>query len=478
VGEIASTETTGTSRSVTEKARYFVSLTATAGLAVTLVLNVAPQPAYENRSLHVSLSTAAALVLLFVAALLVGRFRRRLALLDLLALTGVVVLAVSNLFFSVLTAVLAESPGGFSTWATAGAGLLGAALLASAALAPPRLLLRPREAMIVTATITVLALGLLAALAGLFAGALPQGTFDNPPRGEWLSLVSQQQPQLLAIEILTAVCWAVASVAFARRAEREHDEFQAWLAIASTIATMAFINYSMFPSRYTELLYAGDFFLLGAIVVLVIGAIREIGSYQAAFAHAAMLEERRRVARDLHDGVAQELAFIASQMHWLPRRPEEHESTGMVMESVQRALDESRGAISALSRPVQEPLHVALAHTAQEVAGRLGARLELDLDPRVRVPAAWEEALPRVLREAVANAIRHGEAGTVTVHLRDADGIWLRITDNGKGFDVSEPRSSESFGVTSMRERAEGLGGEFKLSSEPGRGTSVEILLP
>jgi signal transduction histidine kinase len=330
----------------------------------------------------------------------------------------------------------------------------------------------------VTTVVVVLTLGLLAVVAGVFAHTLPAGIFDDPPKGAGLSLVSQQHPPFLVIEILTAICWAVASVAFGRRAERDHDEFQAWFAISSTIAAVAFVNYSLFPSRYTELIYAGDLFFLGAAAVLVVGAVREIGAYQAAFARAAILDERRRVARDLHDGVAQELAFIATQMHSFEGRQEEAESAGQIKQAVQRALDESRGAISALSRPVHEPLHVTLAHAAEEVTERLGAELDLDLDERVRVSPAWEEALPRILREAVANAIRHGRAHTVTVRLRDADGVWLRISDDGEGFDVSEPRSSNSFGLTGMSERTEALGGEFRLSSEPGRGTTVEILLP
>jgi signal transduction histidine kinase len=191
-----------------------------------------------------------------------------------------------------------------------------------------------------------------------------------------------------------------------------------------------------------------------------------------------VLDERRRVARDLHDGVAQELAFISSQMHWLRTQPDDKETTGQIMEAVQRALDESRGAISTLSRPVQHSLDLALATTAEEVAERLGAKLELDLQPGVRTSPAWEEALPRILREAVANAVRHGRANTVSVRLRNSDGIWLRIADDGEGFDPTRPRAENSFGLISMRERAEALGGEFRLDSKPGQGTSVEILVP
>jgi NarL family two-component system sensor histidine kinase LiaS len=165
-------------------------------------------------------------------------------------------------------------------------------------------------------------------------------------------------------------------------------------------------------------------------------------------------------------------------MPGLTIREEERETTARIMASVERALDESRGAISALARPVHEPFPVVLAHTAQEVAARLGARVELDIDAEVTVPPAWEEALPRILREAVANAVRHGRARRVTVHLRDADGIWLRVTDDGDGFDTEGPRSELSYGVAGMKERAEALGGEFKLRSQPGHGTSVEVMLP
>src|ERR671916_1898478 len=126
-------------RPVTDNARYAVTLTAALGLAATLLITSAGfAPAYQNRSLHVAKETAGALVLLLVAALLFGRFRRGGRLSDLLALAGVVVLAAKNLVFSVLGAILLETSGGLTTWRTTGAGMLGAILLAAAALAPER----------------------------------------------------------------------------------------------------------------------------------------------------------------------------------------------------------------------------------------------------------------------------------------------------------------------------------------------------
>jgi len=250
------------------------------------------------------------------------------------------------------------------------------------------------------------------------------------------------------------------------------------LAVGATIAGMAYLNYSLLQSAYTDFLYAGDLFRIAAVAAWGIGTVRVISEYQRTHAETVRLEERRRVARHLHDGVAQELAFMSTQMQWLAREVGPGPAASQIMDSLQRALDESRGAISALSRPAYEPLHLALAHAAEEVAGRLGARLKLELEEGVAVSAAWEEALPQILREAVANAVRNGRARRVTVHLRDKDGIWLRISDDGEGFDVSHPRSDTNFGLAGIKERTESLGGEFKLTSEPGQGTSVEILLP
>jgi signal transduction histidine kinase len=462
-------------RPATVNSRYAVALAAAVGFAVTLLItSVGWAPDYQNRALHATKETVSALVLLLVAALLAGRIARKGTLLDLLALAGVLVLATKNVFFSVLTSILTETWGELMTWRTTGAGMVGGALLAAAALSPRTAVRDSRRAILITVGCALAAFVLLLAIASIFQ--LPGAITDRPDSEAELRLLSRHSVVVVA-DIAAAALFLVAGAAFARRAEREADEFQMWLGVGATIAGIGYLNYALSPSSDTDLFSAGDVFRAAAVVTWGYGTIREFFRYQAVYAPAAVLDERRRMARDLHDGVAQELAFIASRMPRLAKQGNE-DAVADISQAVRRALDESRLAISTLSRPLEEPVHVALANTAKEVVGPAGTRLELDLEPDVVVPAAWEQALPRILREAVANAVQHGRARTVTVHLRDADGVWLRVTDDGDGFDPSEPRSEASFGLISMRESAESLGGEFKLSSAPGQGTSVEISLP
>jgi signal transduction histidine kinase len=91
-------------------------------------------------------------------------------------------------------------------------------------------------------------------------------------------------------------------------------------------------------------------------------------------------------------------------------------------------------------------------------------RTKTDLEVGIKVSPETREGLLRIVREAVINAVRHGGAQTITVHLSDEDSLRLRIEDDGIGFDVSTAkRNSRGFGLTSMQERAHSLGGELHM---------------
>lgn len=296
-----------------------------------------------------------------------------------------------------------------------------------------------------------------------------------PPRGSDSPHLTGDTAQLVLIAITFAL-YCLAAVGFVRRAETTGDELFAWFAFSAPFGAGAAANYFLFPSLYPAWVYTADLFRVGFYVMLAIGAAREIAAWQKQLAEAAASGERRRIARDLHDGLAQELAFIVGQTRSLVAQSGAESPFTHIAAAAERALDESRSAIAALSRNVDDPLDVALAQAAEDVAGRTGAHIRFDLTPDIHVAPELREDLARIVREAVSNAARHGEATTVTVSLSNANGIRVSVTDNGKGFDPDAPRR-RGFGLTSMRERTEIFGGRIEVRSSPGAGTEVEVVI-
>jgi signal transduction histidine kinase len=213
-------------------------------------------------------------------------------------------------------------------------------------------------------------------------------------------------------------------------------------------------------------------------VAILVGGLAELATIQAELRDAAAQEERRRLARDLHDGVAQDLAFILQFGRHLAARGEPAPALERLVAAAQGALDESRHAISALRRAPGVPLSEALVLTAREIAEREGGEVRATVDPSVSVPQAAEEALLRIAREASVNAFRHGAARTLHIELSAGQRLRLVITDDGRGFEVPAGDGAPGrLGLLTMRERAEEIGAELSIVSAPGRGTTVEVCM-
>jgi signal transduction histidine kinase len=215
--------------------------------------------------------------------------------------------------------------------------------------------------------------------------------------------------------------------------------------------------------------------LIAVLAACVVPGLFVLRRYQRRITLAGVLAERRRMARDLHDGLAQELAFITTQARRLQSAPDTR-AAARVVAAAERALDEARGAITALTRREGDPFEVELSQVAEQLTSRAGTRLRLDVDPRVAVAPERRDQLLRILREAVTNGVRHGAASSVAVELAGGDGLRLTVSDDGGGFDPSALRNG-GFGLTSMHERAAAMGGELRIRSRPGRGTEVEVVL-
>ena len=432
--------------------------------------------AYRSERTHLVLETFDASIAGLVALLLYGRFRRSHAVPDLMLSYAMALLAVAAMGFATIPLLSgADYRDAVSTWAPLLLRMLGAGMFAAAALAPlarvsPRR--PPYEVVVLLATVGVV---LGAALA--FPHALPVAVDPTLAPEESSSPSIGGHPGVLTAQAVNLSLYSVAALAFTRRATRTGDELTAWIGAAAGLSATARVNYLLFPSVFSEYVYTGDFLRTGFYLVLLIGATREIQQYWAAMAGAAVLDERQRVARDLHDGLTQELTYIWSQLQQLDRHPERREVLPRLTSASARAIDEARRAIAALTRPMDEPLAVTLTQAAEEVAGRYGANVTTDIDP-VEVDGERREALIRIVREAVGNAARYADAGDVVVLLAEEDGAMrLLISDDGRGFDPDDVRRRNSgYGLTTMQQRAEHSGGRFELASRPGGGTTVRVV--
>jgi signal transduction histidine kinase len=444
-------------------------IVAAGGAAVITVLGFgvpSVQYAYRSPSLHVAIETTTALIALLAAYLVFGRFRVSALLSDLVLLCALTLFAFTNLFFLALPlAIPGAYPDSGATWTSVFGILLATAAFTAGGFASERRLRNPaRIAGLGVASCIWIVTGAgvcFAVLAGDVSAGFPA----------WLSPESDHRtlvvgnPAVLTAQLVGVALFGVAAFGYLRRAEGGRDGLMQWFGAGATLAAFACLNYLFFPSLYSEWVYTGDFFRLGFYLLILVGTGREIQTYWHRLADAAVFEDRRRIARDLHDGLAQELAFIAA------------ETSGPASKAAERALDESRRAIAALTRAVDEPLDVALVQAAEEVAHRVGTQVRFDGERVADVPGETREALIRIVREAVTNAARHGGADRVRIELQNGKGLRLVIADDGTGFMPSEPRPG-GFGLASMRERAEALGGSFRLESEPGGGTAIEVVLP
>ena len=448
--------------------RLFTLCFAGAAAALTATTSLVPgfTLAYSSPQLHIALETATALISFLVAYLVYGRFRERKRLDDLMLASALVLIASTSLVFSAVPhTVPAEGARNFSVWASVGGAVLGALTLALAAFAPATRVSSPRRATVIAALCCAGGLIATASVVGLFAnGVDPDIPLSLAPDAAHRPILLGHH-FLLGTQIVGVLLFIAAALGFIQRGERDNDELMRWFAAGAALSAFARFNYFLFPSLYSDWVFTGDFLRLGFCLLLLAGAAREIGSYWRRLASMAILEERRRIARELHDGVAQELAYIVA------------ESSGSLAAAAERALDESRRAIAALTRPVDEPLEVALVQAAEEVAGRVGVQLRIEVGRGAQVSPDEREALIRIVREAITNAGRHGGAENVSVELSNGNGTLLRIADDGSGFDTRHTRVG-GFGLVSMRERTEALGGRFKLSSDAGEGTRIEVRLP
>ena len=455
--------------------RRVVIGTAAVASVVTAAVALIPELrfAYRDPALHVALETSASLVALLAGFLVAGRLWRLTRLNELVLACALAVLALSSLLFGTVPALLGPIQPDLTAWAALAGRSAGALLFALAAFVPGRRLGRPGPVLAAGAAGVAAVLLLIAVSGGVLARWLSKPVSATLPTAARPDL--HAHPALLAMQLVMAVLYGLAAAGFLRRSGRYGDEFLGWLAVAAVLAAASHANYFLYPSQYSQWVYTGDAFRLACYAVLLAGSMREISSYWRGLSEAAVLAERHRIACDLHDGLAQELAYLGRNLSGLDGQADGG-VLGRLQRAVERAQSESQRAIRTLAAPGGQSADIMLSEAAGEVAERFRIQLELDLAPGIRLPATRAEALVRIGCEAVTNAGRHSGANRVRVSLERAGSrVRLRVSDAGRGFDTAAPGCG--FGIISMRERASSAGGGLSISSLPGRGTEVEAVL-
>ena len=249
-------------------------------------------------------------------------------------------------------------------------------------------------------------------------------------------------------------------------------------------------RYRRADGTYAHVVDRGYFFYDEAGKPLrMVGAMIDISdrvTLSEAQAQAA-LEERQRLARELHDSVTQSL-YSLTLLSEASRRTAQQGDLEKVIgniarlgETAQQALKEMRLLVYEL-RPLaleQAGLAEALQHRLDAVEKRAGIETQLSVDLNTELTTSVEHGLYRIAQETLNNSLKHAEASAVSVRLRSSDGIVeMEIQDNGKGFVLEQTEHQGGLGLTSIRERTEALGGEVSITSKSAEGTCVQIRLP
>ncbi len=235
--------------------------------------------------------------------------------------------------------------------------------------------------------------------------------------------------------------------------------------------------------------------LVGALVVaaaaygfvqmfirLVEGSAREAAM---AREQAAVMRERQRIAREMHDGVAQALFYLNVKLGEMERLLTEGQVAvaaqrlGAVRSHLEETNRRVRGVIQDLNQVDDEPLGDALRRQIARHMAAGGAHVQMDVHGETTVAGPVREHLLAIVQEALVNADKHGGGTRVHVQAELQPGqVRLRVSDNGRGFTAPLPAPGGGHGLAIMTERARLAGGRLQVTSAVGQGTVVEVMVP
>jgi signal transduction histidine kinase len=421
---------------------------------------------YELPELRTVLATVMMLAASLVAVLAAARFSAEGRRLDLLLAGGFFAAAAALLAFTIAPVLDGDPADLTSEWATVAAQLLAWTLVAVA----PAPFLRGRvgrrqRAMGYAFAAAGAALAGLWLLARFLVGALPDLTPVIP--GSRPALLTGALAALALVDLL-------ALVGFAVRFRDLGEDLDRWLALGATLMLFASLHSIFTPLASTEQVSQGDFLRVLAYGVLLVGVWRAI---RFAEFGRAVAEERARVAREIHDGLAQYLFAVSTHASMLEAGADPEVTLPRLREAAHAAQQEAKFAVLALSSAAGNArFDAALRRYVDFLTADGAIAVDVVVDPSVRLGPDEQIEVFRIVQEGLANARRHAHAEHVVVEIgRRAGRRAVTIRDDGVGF--AECSDGAGQGLRNMRARAVSIGGRFTIGAAPGGGTAVEVVL-
>jgi signal transduction histidine kinase len=410
--------------------------------------------------LRLVLQTIAAFAAGIIAVLAGARYSVEGRRLDLLLCTGFLVASVSTMAFSIVPALNGHPVHRPETWAGVAGRLLSWVLIATAPF------LRGRSSPRVLANTAV------AAVLVLFLSWLAlRSTGTSLP-----ALDPEADPPALLAGSLAALALLnlLALVGFGKRFYERREDLDRWLALGATLMLFASLHDIFSPVSATSSVSRGDFLRLLAYGLLLVGAWRAISF--AEFGRA-VAEERARVAREIHDGLAQYLFAVSTHATMLEHGAPPEETIGKLKEAADAAQQEARFAILALSSAAgNAPFDAALRRYVDFLTADGQLEVDLEIDTSVRLAPDEQIEVFRIVQEGLANVRKHANArrAEVVIGMREGD-RFVSVRDDGEGFDGEATAVGQ--GLKNIRARTDSIAGGFTLTSGPGVGTALEVVL-
>jgi signal transduction histidine kinase len=419
---------------------------------------------YELPHVRIVLDTAVMLAAAVVAVLAGIRFSVDGRRLDLLLCGGFSAVAATMLAFAIAPVLGGQPLHRTEAWAGIGGRLFATTLIAAAPFSKRRTSARGRalgEMLVAVAIVLALAWG----VAHQAGGSLPPLSSRSGEEQSFLVIAS------LALQALLSL---VALVGFGLRFRARGNDLDRWLCLGATLAVFAELHTVFTPLLSSRYVSHGDFLRLLSYGVLLVGVWRAI---RFAEFGRAVAEERARVAREIHDGLAQYLFAVSTHATMLESGAEREKTLAQLKDAAAAAQQEARFAVLALSSAGgSAPFDSALRRYVDFLTA--DGQLDVDLEIQAGIRLAPDEQIEvfRIVQEGLGNARKHAGARRAGVRIGERSGErFVSVVDDGSGFDEQDIAAGQ--GLKNMRARAASIGGGFRLVSAPGRGTTLEVVL-